>query len=71
MNIMAEMMARGRARMNELSRKRGRRGAFWRMCQCGQEFSAIGRKRKVTRRLAETHIQRCRAKSIERQLANG
>lgn len=52
-----------------LARMQGKRKAFWRMCMCGSEFFAIGRNRKVQRRKAEEHIQRCRQKARER--ANG
>ena len=62
-NPMAAMMQIGLARL------RGKRKAFWRMCMCGQQFFAVKRQRKVCRRKAEEHVQRCRAKARER--ANG
>jgi hypothetical protein len=57
--------------VSAMQAKRGRRGMFFRMCQCGQEFYAIGRGRKVSRRLAEAHIQRCRAQSRAKEQGRG
>jgi hypothetical protein len=71
MNVMQAMVQRGLSIVAVLNKKRGRRGAFFRMCQCGQEFYAIGRGRKVSRRLAEAHIQRCRAKSRAKEQGRG
>lgn len=68
-SLMGHIMQRGLACIRRLSRIRRTRGVFWRMCGCGKEFSAIGRRRKVTRRLAEAHIQRCRAKATARLAA--
>jgi hypothetical protein len=64
MSVMQAMMQRGLSVVSAMQAKRGRRGMFFRMCQCGQEFYAIGRGRKVSRRLASEHIERCRQKSI-------
>lgn len=47
------------------------RKAFWRMCGCGKQFHAIGRKRKVARKQAEAHVQECRRKSAERLASHG
>jgi predicted SprT family Zn-dependent metalloprotease len=57
--LMQQMQAIG------LARVQGQRKAFWRMCMCGTQFHAIGRKRKVRRREAEEHIQRCRQKALQ------
>ena len=72
-NLVGEMAARGMVRVRALQAKRGKRGMFWRMCQCGEEFIGIGRNRKVRRRQAEEHIQRCRARARARAMetANG
>lgn len=64
-HAMSQLMGRGLWRMRQLNKTRGKRAAFWRMCLCGQEFYAIGRGRKVARRLAEEHIARCRKRSEE------
>jgi hypothetical protein len=57
--LMQRMQQRG------LARVAGKRKAFWRMCMCGCEFFAIGRKRKVRRREANEHVQRCRQKALQ------
>jgi hypothetical protein len=59
MVTLQQMQQRGLARLA------GKRKAFWRMCMCGSEFFAVGRNRKVRRREAEQHIERCRQKALQ------
>jgi hypothetical protein len=59
-STLQQMQQRGLARLA------GKRKAFWRMCMCGSEFFAVGRNRKVQRRKADEHVQRCREKAAAR-----
>lgn len=68
-NVMRQMLKRALYRAWTVSKPKTKRrpgGYFWRMCMCGKEFSAYGRKRKAERMKAEKHIMACRKQSRER-----